>query len=261
MLKRKVNFLRHLIMDKNYYNYLCNEIKLQPLDEHLSSNIKQDIKCLLCDNVFNAIPKGKVMNYRKFNTPGCYKCTIKIKYKNDIDRIHKQLKDMGYILHEEYKNNKTKILISNTNCCNRPYKTRVDFVLQGNSICRPCNDDVKRKRFEEANEKRYRDAAKRLKGCDLYRLTVRYLSEKNYRANITTINPDNKIRRRSGTKGVHLDHIVPIVYCFRNNIPPEICAHPDNLRIINSKWNAKKWSKLPKKFPDIFKSFIVEENK
>ena len=243
-------------MDDLYYSLLVNTVRLKPEDRQLPSQKVQNIECLLCGYIFKAIPKGKVNNFRKYNKPGCLKCVAKERYKDDVERIQNQLKDMGYILHEEYKTNKTPTLLSNSNCCNRPYRTRLDFVLQGNSICRPCNDDAKRKRLEEANELRYKNAAARLHGCALYRLTVRHLSEKAYTANINKLNPKGKIRKRSGQKGVHLDHIVPIVWCFRNNIPEDICSHPDNLRIINSRWNAKKWSKLPSKFPDIFKPYV-----
>ncbi len=47
-----------------------------------------------------------------------------------------------------------------------------------------------------------------------------------------------------GINCYHLDHIVPIVYGFYNNIPPEKIGSISNLRFIRSTVNMRKGHKL-----------------
>lgn len=56
--------------------------------------------------------------------------------------------------------------------------------------------------------------------------------------------PDIHLRAFKG--GYHVDHIVPIVYGFKNNINPHYIASLDNLRMIPEKDNLSKGIKLTK---------------
>lgn len=52
-------------------------------------------------------------------------------------------------------------------------------------------------------------------------------------------------RGRAGQKGAyHLDHIIPIIYGFLNNIPPEIIGNISNLQIITWEENLNKSTKI-----------------
>lgn len=71
---------------------------------------------------------------------------------------------------------------------------------------------------------------------DLYRETVRKLSNHNFRKYYHDINPLNLKRG----KDWHLDHIISIAAGFANNIPAAQIADPSNLRIISAKDNRSK---------------------
>lgn len=74
-----------------------------------------------------------------------------------------------------------------------------------------------------------------------YRLKVSSLTEQTYLTHIKLINPENKPRTLAGEHGgYHLDHIYPISKGFKNNIPPELIASIDNLRLIEWKDNVVK---------------------
>lgn len=74
-----------------------------------------------------------------------------------------------------------------------------------------------------------------------YRNKVSWLTEQTYLKCVNIINPDNKPRTLAGVEeGVHLDHIYPVSKGFDSNIPPELLASVDNLRIIDWKENITK---------------------
>jgi hypothetical protein len=68
-----------------------------------------------------------------------------------------------------------------------------------------------------------------LKLYENYRRKVTYLSDKNYQANLSTINPENLER---GHTTYHLDHIYPVILGFINKIDAELISNPKNLQIL-----------------------------
>lgn len=86
----------------------------------------------------------------------------------------------------------------------------------------------------------------------LYSFAVRSLTLKNYRKHKSTIDPNN-LRSHH----YHLDHIVSIDYCFKANIPAELCASVQNLTITEAKRNLRKSSKLTKAALDILESWNI----
>lgn len=50
-----------------------------------------------------------------------------------------------------------------------------------------------------------------------------------------------------------IDHIVPISYGYKNNIPPELIGSISNLRVISSKENVKKGDRLTKESEELLK--------
>ena len=48
------------------------------------------------------------------------------------------------------------------------------------------------------------------------------------------------IKQQGETKGKHLDHIVPIIYGWRNKIPAEFIGGINNLQMLGGKDNFKK---------------------
>ena len=78
-----------------------------------------------------------------------------------------------------------------------------------------------------------------LTGWQLYRNDARNLTAKNYRKYKKTINPMNLPRGRGEGK-YHLDHIIPVLYGFLNDIPVEQIASVDNLQMLTDEENRKK---------------------
>ncbi len=72
-----------------------------------------------------------------------------------------------------------------------------------------------------------------------FQVKVRRLSEVTWRENQAILNPNNVKR---SMKGWHLDHIVPIIVCFKEGITTERAACLLNLRIISASANlARSW--------------------
>jgi hypothetical protein len=81
-----------------------------------------------------------------------------------------------------------------------------------------------------------------------YQHKVRMLSGPNYYKDFYRINPLNLKRGRVEIDPdcVHLDHIIPVIYGFKNGLAPEILADAQNLRIVPAKTNLSKKSTLTK---------------
>jgi transposase len=74
-----------------------------------------------------------------------------------------------------------------------------------------------------------------------YITKVYYLTEKIYAENIAILNPDNKPRTLCGVSGGYqVDHINPVINCFREGITPEISASISNLQFIPWEENLKR---------------------
>lgn len=74
---------------------------------------------------------------------------------------------------------------------------------------------------------------------ELYRNEVRNLTKRNYRKFKKIINPNN-LPRGNGRGKYHLDHIIPVLYGFLNDVPVEEMAGVDNLQMLLDKDNRKK---------------------
>ncbi len=78
-----------------------------------------------------------------------------------------------------------------------------------------------------------------LKLFEDYALKVRRLSDKTYAANQPLLNPHG-YTRQLGNQGHHLDHRVPIIVCFFENIRVEVAASVENLELLEASKNLSK---------------------
>jgi hypothetical protein len=247
------------MLSKEYVNKMAT-IKLLPLDISKTSNDHIDIRCLLCDKVFNATPKSKIFNYKKSNLLGCPDCTKLARYKDAKNNMIAAIVDNGYEILTPYVDVHTKILVRNNNCtCGRSWYSQPLNIYYNNNVCRPCNDESKAIRMNSHNDLRSFNATKHLAGFKLYEKHVNLLSEQVYKTNKAQLSNNGQLDRGRGKH--HLDHIIPVTYCFANNIPYELCAHIDNLRLITEKENITKNSKITTKIPNIFKDYIKPNEK
>lgn len=171
----------------------------------------------------------------------CVKCITK-KRRNEFatDSIEK-LDAKGYTIHSDLtliKNNKDKIEVTNRECGCR-YKVQLCNLLSGASKCSVCGP---KKRMAIAmvhwKEKYGRD-------YDLwedYLTQVRQLSDRCYDANIDTLNPKRLPRSRPDLNpdAVNLDHIVPIIECFKRGWDIHEAAALTNLQLLPARENLSK---------------------
>jgi len=93
-----------------------------------------------------------------------------------------------------------------------------------------------------------------------YRHRVIWLSEITYEKYKNQINPMNYPRTLAGVDGgFHLDHIYPIAEGFDNNIPPEMLAELENLRLLPWRENvAKSKNLLEEIISESIKTYLKE---
>ena len=113
--------------------------------------------------------------------------------------------------------------------------------------------------WSELNSARWRQTATE---WQKYKSTVTKLSRQSYITNKHSINPDNLPTGRAGTEGAyHIDHIVPIRYCYDHQIPAELCAHHTNLQMLGWLENVGSRDKLKPglDIPKILQQYIQVE--
>jgi hypothetical protein len=91
-----------------------------------------------------------------------------------------------------------------------------------------------------------------------YKRTVYVATGKTYRKHHKIINPEGLKRGLAGTVGAyHLDHIVPVRWCFDHGVPPELCAHHTNLQMLGWMDNvvARDHLKEDLNMPEILKEY------
>lgn len=249
-------------MNIDYINRL-KDIKIKCSDENKSSNDHQILECLVCSHKWRATPKSKIQNFKKYGKIGCPKCSHLSTYSSirneNINKIREKFEIISEFKIEDF-NNSLMLTVKNLTCMHI-FTSKTGNLLNRNVNCPICNTDVKKVNYKQFNEERHKNALLGKKGFSQYCLLVNKLTRETYRKFFDIINPKNLKRARSGQDGYHLDHIISKKYCFQNNIPAEICAHRDNLRLIYWKENAEKWKKPNVFFPQIFSKYVKSFDK
>lgn len=83
----------------------------------------------------------------------------------------------------------------------------------------------------------------------LYYIKCWVLTEEND----LTVLPNHDKR---GFKSFHLDHIIPISFCYKNNVAPEMVADIRNLRFVHFRTNLKKRDKITERAEKLIKEFL-----
>lgn len=86
----------------------------------------------------------------------------------------------------------------------------------------------------EAHRRKYKDYSNR----------VHFLSKQSYEDHKDKINPQGHLRVKAGVEGYHLDHIFPVAYGYKLNIPPEVLADWRNLQMLYWRDNIMKGTVL-----------------
>lgn len=227
------------------------DIGLKVLGEFTASHKHHNIECLLCGNVFLATPKSKMANFKQHGAKGCPKCTMDFRFAEEKRQMQEKIKSLGFIV-SDFRSKLDEVEATNTNCkCGRSWKTKPIYLLSERSFCKPCNDELKSSRMKSFNETRTNQSLQKIGEFRWYKKVVMNMSNTNY------INNQDKFNLKRNKQN-HLDHIVPVSYCFKNKIPPEVCAGLDNLRVIPAIQNLKKNINITTKIPDSIKQYIPE---
>jgi hypothetical protein len=245
------------------YLKILEDAKLRPTVPSALVKEHQPIQCLLCSSTFTATPHSKVMNYRKWGSIGCPKCSLERKNNEvrtrNIAKLSEtfDLLDPVEVLLES--NVHTKIHVRNKTC-GHDFNAKMNNLLAGLSKCPTCNALRKRELFQQFNIDRVEEVNKYRTPFLAYKADVYNKTRHTYNANIETLNPHGyeRIVAEGGKEGYHLDHIVSISKCFHAKVPSELCAHLTNLRLIPWQDNCKKRTHIHKHIPipDVLKKYF-----
>jgi hypothetical protein len=218
------------------------------------TSLHHNIKCLLCLGQFNATLKSKVQNFKNSGLRGCPTCTTSKRYEAERNRMREKIAELGFEV-TDFETKGDTIIARNLNCkCGRSWTTKPTYILSGRSFCKPCNDETKASRMRECNEVKHKTAISGLSEFKAYKKKVMVLSNRVYRENVERF---PVLRSREN----HLDHIIPISFCYKSDIPEEICASICNLRVIPANDNVKKNTKIPQIVPPEFRKYIKSSAK
>ena len=221
----------HQQIDLTKYPENLSLIGLTLLEPYKGSKAHHQIQCKNCTHVWSATPLSKIQAFKKFGTNGCPQC-CKNRIQQTKDETKKTIEQHGFTVLGEYTNSKTKLLVRN-NSCGHEWETTPEHIIGAKVNCKICNNQTKRERFQSFNQKRSEEFFKTASEWVKYRHRVFHATRITYRDHKEKINPNNLPRGTAGLDGAyHLDHIIPIRYCFENNIPVDVCARVDNLQML-----------------------------
>lgn len=249
--------------DLTYPNKLL-EIGLELNESFKGAKKHHSIKCLECNNIFTATPISKLQNFKKHKLTGCPDCSNTKKYNDSRQQNLQILTDKGLLYPDWWTGQRvwdkdsTQILlpVTQTNC-GHSFTSTVINLLSTDMTCSVCGKEERTSHINKWSLANSEEWKKTADIWQMYKSRVTKLSRISYKKNKEKINPNNLPTGRAGIEGAyHIDHIVPMRYCFINHIPEELCAHPDNLQMLGWRDNVGSRDKLKEYVPDIFKEFL-----
>lgn len=125
-------------MKTEYIDFFTNILKLEILEPDKSSAEKVDIRCLICSSKFNATPKSKLSNFKKYNNVGCPKC-FSSRLKKSFAEKRSQKLNANYI---KIGNISDSILIVKLKKCNHILTASLTNLLYERIQCHVCNHET-----------------------------------------------------------------------------------------------------------------------
>lgn len=248
----------------NTYPDKLREIGIELLEDFCGSKKHHLMKCLFCDHTWTATPISKLQNYKKHGKCGCPECTTKDRENRIQKKRHENLEllhqrgleilsdydgryaDYGKVVGE---NLPIMVTVRNKNC-GHTFTASSKNLLTRNVKCPECAVTYRTNILNEHVKRKHDRWAQTATEWQKYKSAVVSLSRKNYLQHKEEINPNNLPRGKAGTEGAyHLDHIVPIRWCFEHSVPEHICAHPTNLQMIPWRMNVGKRDSLKEDLP------------
>lgn len=230
------------------------------------------MQCDICSFEWEATPLSKLQNFKKWRQGGCPKCEKIRRLKQRTEIRQKNLQNLNSrgleVLTPGYDGRRTlaikestsiRLKILNKNC-GHVFETDSKNLLARNVTCPVCNTQRKRENFQQLNLDRHDEYVKTATPWEGYAHTVEMATRRSYYNHKHIINPLDLKRGLAGEMGAYqLDHIVPVRYCFDNNIPADVCGHHTNLQMLSWEDNitARNYLKEDTKIPDIFIPFMT----
>jgi hypothetical protein len=173
----------------------------------------------------------------------CSKCEKERRLEVCILEWKSKLIDLNYSIVDFNVNGIHSQVTVTNNECGHAFTAKLNNILSRMTICGECGPKKRPAKALSVYVKKYGRTYDLTKWED-YRHKVRMLSGPNYYKNYDAVNPDKLKRGRVelNPECGHLDHIIPIIYGFKNNLAPEIIADARNLKVLPAKKNLSKKS-------------------
>ena len=249
------------------YPIKLTRIGLQLLEEFKGAKQHHSLKCVHCNYIWSATPISKLQAHKKYGHNGCPECKqqrIKTQRRETFEKTKQQLLDRGIeiLTPNVVRLNITtsKVRFKNHNC-GHIFECAPGNVAFRGVECPTCGKVERGKNITAWSKANSEEWQKTATEWQKYKSRVYILTRGTYRKHKSTINPNNLIRDKAGVNGAHhLDHIVPVRYCFNNNIPESVCAHRTNLQMLGWKENVGSRDKLKHHLtiPAILKEYITQ---
>lgn len=255
------------------YNSAPYELELMKIGIKLGEPFKRAkehhlLICNHCGHQWSATPISKLQAFKKHGHNGCPECNKgRVSKRNEVTRnknIHVLLNKGLEIISNwsgqrvaDRDNNPVMVVVRNS-VCGHTFVSSAVNLLTRDIECTVCGKRERSGKLTQTSYNRSKEWQKTATDWKIYKSQVTKLTRKNYRDNKSTINPNNLPTGKAGTDGAyHVDHIVPIRYCFDNGIPEEVCAHFTNLQMLGWRENVGSRDKLKDNVPAIFETWIT----
>lgn len=179
--------------------------------------------------------------------PGnCQSCHTLLKRIENGEIYKKRIDELGFDLHlyDLTLGVHGKVKVTNREC-GHMFTGRLNNIFSGKIVCGVCGPQKRMKhalKFYVEKHGRTYDLA----DWNDYKNRVMSLSNAYYEQNKHILNPLDLPRMRAGAHpdAVNVDHIIPMIYGFKNGLPIELLANPLNIRVISATSNLRKKQKL-----------------
>lgn len=187
----------------------------------------------------------KISNTKGYRDYCDLECRTKHERKFRAEAFIKRVEDFGFTYLGGYTHNKSPMNVRNNKCEHEFTISQAANIFTNPDYCPTCGNKLKHEKLVARNMAGAKPREYRLVYSE-YRKRVNLLTSRTYRTNKSVINPlDLPIGRTDTCENAHhLDHIVPVKYCFERGFTPERCASVENLRVMPALENIVKYSKL-----------------
>lgn len=241
-------------------------IGIELLEEYKGAKLHHQLKCARCGHEWSATPVSKIQTHKKYGVNGCPECkqrrfeeAKRLQLAEDLNRLYERnIEIVGDVEPGQLHLTTIKVKFKNTKC-GHEFETQPGNVLHKRIDCPICGKEDRTKNINDWSKQNSEEWSKTATEWQLYKSKVASLTRKNYLTHQDQINPNNLPRGKAGQEGAyHVDHVVPVRYCFENGIPEEVCADWTNLQMLGWRENVGSRDKLKEgaEIPEILVSFI-----